>query len=138
MARSVLSLLVTVTTLGALVRTSLAVTCYSCSQENDLAKVLDNGTCSVVHYAEFCQDTDWCVKTWRGNSSDNMTAIEWGCQTPGDQNISQSDCITETKSDGVTLETFCWCNHDLCNSASGARAVILLTIVAACVANWII
>ena len=32
MARSVLSLLVTVTTLGALVRTSLAVTCYSCSQ----------------------------------------------------------------------------------------------------------
>ena len=32
MARSVSSLLVTVTTLGALVRTSLAVTCYSCSQ----------------------------------------------------------------------------------------------------------
>ena len=35
--------------------------------------MLDNGTCSVVHYAEFCRETDWCVKTWRGNSSDNMT-----------------------------------------------------------------
>ena len=90
MSRSV-SLLVTVTTLGAMVRSSMAVTCYSCGpqvtpdhlitwlyynadyQEDDLARVLDNGTCSVPHHAEFCRDTDWCVKTWRGNTSDNMT-----------------------------------------------------------------
>ena len=47
-------------------------------QEDDLARVLDNGTCSVAHHAEFCGDTDWCVKTWRGNTSDNMTGdISW-------------------------------------------------------------
>jgi len=77
MSRSV-SLLVTVATLGAMVRSSMAVTCYSCGpQEDDLARVLDNGTCSVAHHAEYCRDTAWCVKTWRGNTSDNMTGERW-------------------------------------------------------------
>lgn len=42
-------------------------------QEDDLARVLDNGTCSVPHHAQYCGPVDWCVKTWRGNSRDNMT-----------------------------------------------------------------
>ena len=42
-------------------------------QEDDLARVLDNGTCSVPHHAQYCGPVDWCVKTWRGNSGDNMT-----------------------------------------------------------------
>lgn len=46
-------------------------------QEDDLARVMDNGTCSVAHHAEYCRDTAWCVKTWRGNTSDNMTGERW-------------------------------------------------------------
>ena len=84
------SWLVVVVTMGTLmIRTSEAVTCYSCGpqvtshcsdqintplcQEDDLARVLDNGTCSVPHHAQYCGPVDWCVKTWRGNSGDNMT-----------------------------------------------------------------
>ena len=82
----VLSVLVTVTALVSLVSPVRAVTCYSCGpqvtpgcelshlnnklQEEDLARVQENGTCSLPHHAEYCSDTDWCVKTWRGNTSD--------------------------------------------------------------------
>lgn len=82
----VLSVLVTVTALVSLVSPVTAVTCYSCGpqvtpgcelshlnnklQEEDLARVQENGTCSLPHHAEYCSDTDWCVKTWRGNTSD--------------------------------------------------------------------
>ena len=39
-----------------------SITCYTC--QADL--VASNGTCQEPHKAQYCEENDWCYKTWRG------------------------------------------------------------------------
>ena len=45
------------------------VTCYTCD-------TIESGQCNITsHLSEYCGQTDWCVKTWRGNGDDQMSGM---------------------------------------------------------------
>ena len=55
--------------LAAVARTGAAVTCYSCGPGHGAGAAVEAGSCAEPHHAEYCAGVDWCVKTWRGNTS---------------------------------------------------------------------
>ena len=52
-----------------------SITCYTCGPGIEGAEVTENGTCSKPHFSKFCENTDWCVKTWSGSDEDNLKGI---------------------------------------------------------------
>ena len=45
------------------------VTCYTCD-------ATESGQCNLTsHLSEYCGQTDWCVKTWRGSGDDPMSGM---------------------------------------------------------------
>ena len=42
---------------------------------------VEAGSCAEPHHAEYCAGVDWCVKTWRGNTSamsgEHVTRVYW-------------------------------------------------------------
>ena len=53
-------------------QTEASITCYTCGPGIEGAEVLENGTCSKPHFSKFCENTNWCVKTWSGSDQDNL------------------------------------------------------------------
>ena len=64
--------LLLVTVMMMIVKQTEAVTCYTCGPGIEGAEVLENGTCSKPHFSKFCENTNWCVKTWSGSDQDNL------------------------------------------------------------------
>ena len=73
------AVVLTVLVVAAVARTGAAVTCYSCGPGAGAA--VEAGSCAEPHHAEYCADVDWCVKTWRGNTSamtgEHVTRVYW-------------------------------------------------------------
>ena len=73
------AVVLTVLVVAAVASTGAAVTCYSCGPGAGAA--VEAGSCAEPHHAEYCADVDWCVKTWRGNTSamtgEHVTRVYW-------------------------------------------------------------
>lgn len=75
------AVVLTVLVVAAVARTGAAVTCYSCGPGHGAGAAVEAGSCAEPHHAEYCAGVDWCVKTWRGNTSamsgEHVTRVYW-------------------------------------------------------------
>ena len=117
------AVVLTVLVVAAVARTGAAVTCYSCGPGAGAA--VEAGSCAEPHHAEYCADVDWCVKTWRGNTSamtgehgDANTRVYWdyfGQVEPS----AWDHGITDTGRGHVAVATRGWCRGHVARVSCG-------------------